>query len=162
MIIDGIHCDKYSVTKEGLVKGPRGFLKGQVDRGGYLRVQLWIEGTRHYRSVHRLVAENFIDNPEGKTEVNHIDGDKSNNRVENLEWVTRCENMSHAVSTGLRRVGEKSPVAKISDADVDYIRRNIVRGCPSFGVKALARKFSISTRYLNMILKGDYRVKHID
>jgi len=69
---------------------------------GYLQVGLRKNGTRKYLSVHRLVALHFIDNPENKTQVNHIDCNKQNNHVSNLEWVSSKENLLHARKHGLR------------------------------------------------------------
>ncbi len=74
---------------------------------GYLRLGLCFKGKIRYDSVHRLVAEAFIPNPKNLPEVNHIDGNKLNNRVENLEWVTKGENQIHAYKTGLRKITEK-------------------------------------------------------
>ena len=65
------------------------------DKDGYLKVQLWKNGKSKNCIVHRLVAQTFIPNPEGKPEVNHIDEDKTNNRVENLEWKTHRDNINH-------------------------------------------------------------------
>lgn len=73
----------------------------EVKGRGYGYVTLHYRGTKRQAQVHRLVAEAFIPNPDNKPEVNHIDGDKRNNCVENLEWVTRAENMYHAQSTDL-------------------------------------------------------------
>lgn len=80
----------------------RGKLISQTaDKSGYLHVGLTLNDVTKLCSVHRLVAQTFIPNPENKPQVNHIDGNTSNNSVENLEWVTRSENMQHAKNTGL-------------------------------------------------------------
>lgn len=68
---------------------------------GYQRVNLWKNGVLTHKLVHRLVAEAFIPNPENKSQVNHIDGNKRNNNVCNLEWVTASENQIHARMNGL-------------------------------------------------------------
>lgn len=76
------------------------------NRTGYVRAILFDGcGQRKRYFVHRLVAEGFIPNPDNKPHVNHIDGDKTNNCVENLEWVTRSENMQHAYYTLKRKIG---------------------------------------------------------
>lgn len=70
-------------------------LKPQTQRG-YSRVMLWSGVDSRWESVHRLVAEAFLQNPENKQQVNHIDGNKRNNCVSNLEWVTPSENVRHS------------------------------------------------------------------
>jgi len=68
---------------------------------GYLKIGLNVDLKRKCFFVHRLVAEAFIPNPDNKPEINHKDGNKKNNNVSNLEWVTHSENLQHAVTTGL-------------------------------------------------------------
>lgn len=72
------------------------------DNGGYDRITFRVNYKDYKFLVHRLVAEAFIPNPENKGFVNHIDGNKRNNSVENLEWVTKSENTRHAIRIGLR------------------------------------------------------------
>lgn len=84
------------------------------DTKGYLTVDLYKDSRRSTKRVHRLVAEAFVPNPDNKPIVNHIDGNKHNNSVGNLEWVTYAENSHHAWSTGLARpsygmLGKKNP-----------------------------------------------------
>lgn len=88
---------KYSIDRDGNVFGPRGRIKQRLDRKGYLRVQIYDE-TGRCRSalVHRLVAVTFIPNPDGLPQVNHIDEDKANPRVSNLEWCDRSHNIRHS------------------------------------------------------------------
>lgn len=77
-------------------------------------VELWKDNKRKVPMIHRLVAEAFIPNPDGKPQVNHIDGDRSNNRVDNLEWVTCSENSMHAYKTGLSKPKGCKPVKGVN------------------------------------------------
>lgn len=77
-------------------------MKRQLHPEGYLTVTLSTDQGKKFCLVHRLVAEAYVPNPEGKPEVNHLDGDKTNNVYTNLEWSTESENSLHAYRTGLR------------------------------------------------------------
>lgn len=78
-------------------------LRSGTDRGGYSFVILQNHGKKRCRLVHRLVADAFMDNIENKPQINHIDGNKKNNAVRNLEFCTQHENMQHSVRIGLRK-----------------------------------------------------------
>ena len=95
--------DNYSVSENGDIRNDgTGKLKSaRLNRYGYPVVDLYSNGERRSERIHRLVAEAFVPNPDGKKQVNHINGDKTNNRLDNLEWVTPSENMRHAVDNGL-------------------------------------------------------------
>jgi len=73
----------------------------KLESNGYLRQALSIDGTVKYHSIHRLVATTYIPNPENLPVINHKDGNKLNNTVENLEWCTILHNNNHAISLGL-------------------------------------------------------------
>jgi hypothetical protein len=83
-----------SISRNGTIKENRILKPNKVM--GYSQVGLQKYGTRKYKKIHRLVAEAFIPNPENKKEVNHKDGNKTNNCVDNLEWVTTSENQLHS------------------------------------------------------------------
>lgn len=95
----------YEVSDEGNVRNykTKRVLKKSLDSRGYHRVSLSLgkRGTPKIAFIHRLVAENFILNPLNKEQVNHINGDKLDNRLANLEWTTPKENVHHAMRTGL-------------------------------------------------------------
>lgn len=93
------------VSREGSQDGlniAEKMLSLQLTPKGYLRVQLVKQDTKKNHMVHRLVAMAFLDNANNRPEVNHLDGDKTNNSVANLEWATCSENLLHAYDTGLR------------------------------------------------------------
>lgn len=84
------------------------FLKLKVTNAGYNQIQLFdSNGDYKYFSVHRLVAETYMPNPENKPQVNHMDGNKLNNLMYNLEWMTASENQKHCSDTGLRLISDK-------------------------------------------------------
>ena len=109
---------KYLVSSEGRIKsvdrvtrysdGRTALIPGKAlkpfHNHGYLRVNLSRENKRKNMLVHRIVAEAFVPNPNGKPEVNHINGDKTDNKAANLEWVTGSENMKHAYKNGLLKL----------------------------------------------------------
>ncbi len=82
-------------------------IKSQKLNNGYLNVILYKNSNFKNKLVHRLVAEAFIPNPENKPEINHKDGNKNNNNMENLEWCTRKQNIKHAVETKLYKSPNK-------------------------------------------------------
>jgi len=94
-----------------------------IDRYGYVKRVLCKQGKMYDFTEHRLVAIAFIDNPEDKLTINHINGIKTDNRVENLEWNTNLENKQHAVNSGLTNLkGINHPRCKLSEKDVLEIR----------------------------------------
>lgn len=123
-------------------------LKGSINSKGYFNVDL-SNGDVFKKSIdiHRLVALHFVKNIENKPFVNHIDGNKQNNRFDNLEWCTPKENMQHAYKTGLNihGKGEKSRNVKLNDVKVLEIRASLLTN------KELAKIYSIHNSMISCI-----------
>lgn len=107
----------YAVTDTGEVysrkSGTWKKLKPQTDTDGYLQVRIYRNGSNRLTFVHRLVAETYLSTLEGCSEVNHIDGNKKNNNIENLEWCSRRANILHAHDHGL--ISTRKPVIAIDE-----------------------------------------------
>lgn len=139
-----------------------------LNNRGYLSIVI----RKKTHMLHRLVAQAFIPNPEGKPFVNHKDGNKLNNRVDNLEWCTAQENNLHARETGLHTQAKgykakyKSPAtkqrslanlkdkSKLTSEQVRYVRQVHVPRSKEFSATALAEQFGTSVAAMSKILKG--------
>ena len=125
---------------------------------GYLHTVLSVDGKYDHVYVHRLVADAFVPNPQGKLEVNHKDGNKKNNVASNLEWVTHSENGLHSFRVLGRKaaksmLGKPSPCRKLTDEQVAEIRTG-KKSC-----YALAREYGVSDSTIQNVRNGvSYRV----
>lgn len=117
--------DRYIINKNGDKQFfPEKYLT-QGFNNGYLKVTLSKNNKQKTFRVHILVAKAFIPNPENKSEINHIDGNKSNNRIDNLEWNTRSENELHAYKNGLAKPSDKQKQAVAKYAKENYSKKVI-------------------------------------
>lgn len=138
----------YEVSNLGRVKRVVP-MRANKKKHGYLVVSLFKDGKHKSIAVHRLVAEAFIPNPSGKPQVNHIDECKTNNHVENLEWVTAKENCNWG--TRVERVSNKNG-SKTLVLQLDAETHEVVAEFP--GQSAAARATGISVSCINATLKG--------
>ncbi len=127
-----------------------------ANHDGYLKVRLIRKDKDRTCRVHILVAKAFITNPNNFNTVNHKDGDKTNNNVDNLEWADRSQQMVHAYKLGLKKAirGSSNYAAKLTDDDVKYIRGHYVRYSREFGTVAMSKKFGVSSRVIGLVTRG--------
>lgn len=127
-----------------------------LNHDGYVKVRLIYKGKDETHRVHRLVAEAFIPNHEGKETINHIDGNKENNCVDNLEWADRHEQMEHAYKNNLKKPmkGENNPWSKLTAEQVEAIRKEYVPRSREFGTVALGRKYGVNNATIGLIVRG--------
>ncbi len=149
----------YQISNLGRVKSLRKIRGIQIQKekiltlqpikGGYYRAKLCKNGKEKSYLVHRLVAETFI--PEHFT-VNHKDGNKSNNTVDNLEWVTQKENNIHAYKMGLKPYGTQRADSKLTEQQVKEIRKVYIPFDKNYGIRALARKYNVNPTIIQRVV----------
>lgn len=116
-------CPNYTITTEGVVTNiTSGVIKKTtLNASGYLYIDLSNKGIKKTISLHRLLATHFIDNPYNKRTVNHLDGNKLNNNLSNLEWATDSENIQHAYDNGLMFIPRKINACMADHLFITYI-----------------------------------------
>ena len=130
------------------------------DRDGYCRCSVQkLDGTWTSQPVHRLVAKAFIPNVENKQAVNHIDGNRQNNKVENLEWVTPKENVIHSFKFGVRKkckqVPKKTILTDFQISQIDKLRE-------LYTVNQIAKLFNIEYQSLKNIIHKKKQCERLD
>lgn len=151
--------ENYSIDENGRVWSHviQRFIKHQMNKHGYLTVKLSKDGKKTHKSIHRLVAEAFIPNPENKKEVNHINGIKTSNYVDNLEWATRSENARHCWNNGLQKVSNKR-IIKVIDS-LSKIVLDLQTGVYYNSISEAANVYNIPPMSLSSMLNGKYKNK---
>lgn len=151
---------KYSVSDEGLVRGPRGVLKGTLDRDGYVIVHLSNRGKRRWVRVHVLVLELFVRNRRDGEQCRHLDGNPQNNTMSNLCWGIPQENADDKKHHGTNHCGICSSgySSGLTDDSVVDIRRRVREG--SSTIKDLAIELGLTEGYLRSVVNGS-RWKHV-
>ena len=148
--------DNYEVSNTGRIRR-RGSVndRSTYEKKGYQLIDLYKDGERSKKRVNRIVAEAFIPNPDNKPEVNHKDGNKQNNNVDNLEWVTSKENCRHAWDNGLMKptysmLGKKNPNAGRKGKPIRVVETGEVFGT----LKECEEAIGGDNRHINDCLRG--------
>lgn len=148
-----VEFNGYMVSSDGLIKSFKKYSNGYImsqsdDKDGYKKVTLTSNGNEYTRRVHRMMAEAFLPNPENKPTVNHKNGIKYDNRIENLEWATVSENTQHAFDNGLIGKGKYHHNSK----KYEVYKDNCLIACFDNTFK-LVDSLKVSREYLHSCLK---------
>ena len=139
--------ENYIICTDGTVHNKKGHnISRWKDNVGYLQVKLSKEGKWYYKRVHRLVAEAFIPNPNNLKQVNHIDGDKTNNEVSNLEWIDNKNNTQHGYDNNLYHSKHRNIKIEV----YDKITHQLINTYKS--IRETANELNINRKTLSRIL----------
>lgn len=152
----------YAVTDNGKVFSYHGNNPTKLSQGegtdGHPFVVLKYKGEQTFKNVHRAMAEAFLDNPENKEQVRHLDDDPKNNVLSNLAWGSHQDNVDDMVKNGNSARGEKSASAKITKEDVILIRKRYKN--EDITQKELANEYNLSQKQISDIICGN-RWSHV-
>ena len=128
-----------------------------VDNVGYYQCNLYKEKKRYFKRVHKLVAETFIDNPNNLPQVNHIDGNKLNNNINNLEWTDNSANTQHGYDNNLYHFG----TSKSYPVNV-YLKKNykLIGTYPS--IRNMCKELKLNRKTVSAILNGTKETNNYD
>lgn len=148
---------RYTISNLGIVRSllTNKEMKPYITNKGYARVNLRYAKSRDYKSllVHRLVAMNFLPNPNSYKEINHKDCNRLNNRVDNLEWCDRFYNIKYAFEKGkASNKGVRNPNSKLNEDDVRAIKA--LNNTGKFYNTEIAKLFKVSSSTIDMILSN--------
>lgn len=173
---NGICIPEFEVSSDGFIRGvdrsvemyrvtPTGkhitffrkvkgnILKGTQDKNGYIRVCLKTREGSITANLARIIAETFIPNPDNRPQINHINGIKTDNRIENLEWVTCKENCIHRSKVLYKGVYHINAMAKLSESDIIVIRNKYNTG--NYTYNSLAEEYPVLATQIRRIVRGD-------
>lgn len=147
---------KYFVSNLGRIKSVQEtVLTPNIGQNGYRALSINLDGKQQRKSIHRLVAGAFLPKPKDqKFVVNHIDGNKLNNKIENLEWCSPSDNTKHSYRIGLSKSGEHHPKAKLRSEDILKIR---ILHSLGYSISSICSVFKASETNIRGIVNGDRR-----
>lgn len=157
------NLNRFEISTYGRLKNIKTqyIYKPNILNTGYasVRTTLGVRDNKIHILIHKAVAYTFLENPHNLPEVNHKDGNKENNHLNNLEFCTSHENQQHKYDIGLFDVnkikGENNGASKLTWDNVEYIRANYQKGSREFGTHAMARKFSVSHPTILSVIKNE-------
>jgi len=147
----------YFISEDGHIYTNEKKRASHLSNRGYPLVTLHYHGQRKRVNVHRLVAQLYVPNPQSLPCVNHIDGDKTNNHYQNLEWVDYKFNSHHAYHILRKQMGEKHCQAKVPDETVNYLRKcKLENITPNFD--RIAETYGVTSKHIKNIYLGRKRI----
>ena len=143
----------YEASINGKIRNKRTLA---IIEGGYNRRYL----RAFKKDIHRIIAETWLSNPNNYPQVNHINGNKHDNRVNNIEWCTAKHNILHSYITGLNKgpkAGQDSNLSKLSDAELKYIKSIHKPYSKDYSTRILALRYGVNECWLSNVLNGNRR-----